>query len=299
MAQPAILFQLDEFGRFLKTLGEERHSHLYGIPSTLLKLYSSAGSTFSGKAYADTKKNQSVHQPCVVLYATTVPDSFWRSLSAESLSDGFLARLLVFESDTLPAENEIDEQPIPADILATAVRWLEMKPGAGNLSSSHPEPCVLDTSDEAKAIVREYGQCIDAMYAAPANRKFQAILSRAKENAHKLAIIYAVSESITCPIIDAPAMRWACELTDYLVRRLIGLATDRISESTFDANQKRVLEVIREANGQITRTALVRAVRHLNRRALQETLDQLVEGRWIAIQAIATKGRTRSLIRII
>jgi hypothetical protein len=284
-----VLLQYDEFGRFLKTLGEEKNSHLYGIPSTLLKLFSCAGTMYQPKAYADAKKNPQVDQPCVVLYATTVPESFWGGLTIDSLSDGFLARLLVFEGDGLPPETEAEEQRIPEPIIDAARQWGAFGTG-GNLADEHPEPKVVKSTDEAKAIVREFGEKIDAQYDRPDRKKYWAILARAREQALRLALIYACSESID-PTIDVPAARWACELVEYLTNRLISRAEQRIEGSQFGRDQQRVLTTLREAGGVLTRTQLVRAHRGLRRRELQEVLDRLEECRWIKITTVTTNGR--------
>src|SRR4029077_2508281 len=95
-AEPAILLQVDEIGRHLRTLGDKSQSHLYNIPTVLMKLFTSAGTPYVGDAYADTKKVKKIYQPHACLYGTTVPQSLYDSLSTESLTDGFLSRTLIF-----------------------------------------------------------------------------------------------------------------------------------------------------------------------------------------------------------
>jgi len=48
-ARPAILFQFDEFGRFLRTMGDPRKSpNIYSAVTTLMRLYSNANRTYRG-----------------------------------------------------------------------------------------------------------------------------------------------------------------------------------------------------------------------------------------------------------
>ncbi len=62
--QPAILFQLDEIGRLLRTLSDPgRSPHLYHIATNLMKLFTSSASVYVGDAYADAKRNKVIHQP--------------------------------------------------------------------------------------------------------------------------------------------------------------------------------------------------------------------------------------------
>ena len=91
---PSTLIQLDEFGRFMATIGNPgKHPWLYAIWTILLKLYSSSNSVYKGPVYADPKKNIVVPFPNAVLFATTVPGSFFGSLTSECLSDGSFNRL--------------------------------------------------------------------------------------------------------------------------------------------------------------------------------------------------------------
>ena len=86
----ASLFQFDEFGRFLRTIGDAKKApHLYNVLTALMKLYSSADTVFKGKAYADAKRNKVIDRPCAVVYGTTVPEHFFESLTADALADGF------------------------------------------------------------------------------------------------------------------------------------------------------------------------------------------------------------------
>src|SRR6185295_5905720 len=109
----------------------KKSPHLYAAVSTLMKLYSSANTVFKGKAFADRKKNRVVDQPCVSLYGTTTAEHFYESLTVENLSDGFLARLLIFKlgEEDVPDRLRVPEQSPPAPVLATARWWGEFRPG--------------------------------------------------------------------------------------------------------------------------------------------------------------------------
>ena len=88
-AQPSILFQLDEIGRLLKTLSNPNRSpHLYHIATVLMRLFTCSNSVYIGDAYADKKRNKTINQPNACLYGTTVPQSLYEGLTAESVTDG-------------------------------------------------------------------------------------------------------------------------------------------------------------------------------------------------------------------
>ena len=288
--EPAILFQIDEFGRFLRTIGDPKKApHLFNVLTALMKLYSSADTVFRGKAYADPKRNKVIDQPCVSVYGTTVPEHFFESLTADSLSDGFIARLLVFEADTTPPRQRVRAMPPTQAIIDTAAWWGAFRPG-GNLASEHPEPLVIATTPEAGAIFDQLATQVDARIAEP-DAAASALWSRAEEKACRLALIYACSRDHQAPVIDVDAASWACELAEYLTRRMLFVAHEWVADGQFDAKQKRVLRVVRRAGGRISRNKLSRKTQWLTQRERQEVIDNLLETGQLRQRVVATRTK--------
>ncbi|GJQ30455.1 MAG: hypothetical protein HBSAPP03_23390 [Phycisphaerae bacterium] len=275
-AEPAILFQIDEFGRFLRTIGDPKKApHLFNVLTALMKLYSSADTVFRGKAYADKKRNKVVDQPCVSVYGTTVPEHFFESLTADSLSDGFIARLLVFESAETPARQRARATAVPDAIKQAAAWWGSFKPG-GNLAPEHPQPIVVQATPEAGAVFDALAVLVDAELGKP-DESGRSLWARAEEKACRLALIYACSANAQKPVIDEDAARWACDLSSYLTRRMLYIAHEWVADGVFDARQKRVVRVVRKAGGRISRSELCRKTQWLTQRERQEVIDNLVE----------------------
>lgn len=275
-SEPAILFQIDEFGRFLRTIGDPKKApHLFNVLTALMKLYSSADTVFRGKAYADKKRNKVVDQPCVSVYGTTVPEHFFESLTADSLSDGFIARLLVFESAETPARQRAKATGVPEPLKQAAEWWGSFKPG-GNLAPEHPQPIVVETTPEAGAVFDALAAMVDAELGKP-DEAGRSLWARAEEKACRLALIYACSANAQKPVIDADAARWACDLSSYLTRRMLYIAHEWVADGVFDARQKRVVRVVRKAGGMISRSELCRRTQWLTQRERQEVIDNLLE----------------------
>ncbi len=290
--EPAILFQIDEFGRFLRTIGDPKKApHLFNVLTALMKLYSSADTIFRGKAYADAKRNKVVDQPCVSVYGTTVPEHFYESLTADSLSDGFIARLLVFEANATPARQRVKARPVPESIKQAAAWWGSFKPG-GNLAAEHPEPLVVEATPEAGALFDALAATVDVELGKP-DQAGRSVWARAEEKACRLALVYACSANAQKPVIDAHAARWACDLSVYLTRRMLYIAHEWVADGVFDARQKRVLRVVRKADGRISRSELCRKTQWLTQRERQEVIDNLVETGQIeqVVEETATRPR--------
>lgn len=276
-AEPAILFQIDEFGRFLRTIGDPKKApHLFNVLTALMKLYSSADTVFRGKAYADKSRNKVVDQPCVSVYGTTVPEHFFESLTADSLADGFVARLLVFEAPTdAPARQRRPLQDIPGSILDAARWWGDYKPG-GNLRSEHPVPRVAPMTSEGGAVFDSLALMVDERLADESDAG-RALWARAEEKACRLALVYACSADRENPVIDEAAASWACDLSEHLTRRMLHVCHEWVAEGQFDARQKRVLRIVRRADGRISRSDLCRRTQWLTQRERQEVIDNLLE----------------------
>ncbi|MBN8597945.1 MAG: DUF3987 domain-containing protein [Planctomycetes bacterium] len=274
--EPAVLFQIDEFGRFLRTIGDPKKApHLFNVLTALMKLYSSADTVFRGKAYADKKRNKVVDQPCVSVYGTTVPEHFFESLTADSLSDGFIARLLVFESAETPARQRAKALSVPEPLKQAAEWWGAQQPG-GNLFKEHPKPIVVETTPQAGEVFDALASTVDAELGKP-DESGRSLWARAEEKACRLALIYACSANAEKPVIDADAARWACDLSTYLTRRMLHIAHEWIADGVFDARQKRVVRVVRKAGGKISRSELCRKTQWLTQRERQEVIDNLLE----------------------
>ena len=232
-----VLFQIDEIGRYLKTLGDARQGHLYGIISELLELFSTSSSTYKTPAYSDRSKSQTVYQPCASLYGTTVPQSLYESLTLENLTDGFLSRCLVFIGADAERQ-EPDVQDVPEAIIEEAKRWGEFNPG-GNLSDKFPQPITVPTDPDAEAVIRELEDFADAEHRRLGD-PFGPLWSRVGEKARKLALLYACSADRLSPRITREAAEWATAVVTHVTKRMVYIATRWISASAYDAKVKRL-----------------------------------------------------------
>src|SRR5262249_52425498 len=121
----------------------------------------------------------------------------------------------------------------------------------------------------------------------------RALWARAEEKACRLALIYACSVNRDRLMIDAQAARWACAVSEHLTRRMLFLAQQWVADGQFDARQKKVLRIIREAGGVIGHSDLYSKTRWLTPKERQEVLENLTQTGQIEVrtQATATKPR--------
>lgn len=293
--KPEILIQLDEIGRFLATVGNPNASpHLFSIITVMLKMFSSSNSLYCGPAYADLKKVRQIEQPHLCLYGTTVAKSFLDSLSTESLTDGFVGRLLVFEGTSKVIEPDDDREVaefVPPESIIKAVHyWREYKP-AGLIGESLPRPRILKDSDDARAMFKKLS---DIALGFPVDSVKSAIWARAHEKARKLALIYSVSEDCIATKISGDAAEWAIGIVTHLTRRLEYLADRFVADSAFGKQSNRVFEIIDSAGPSgIGRNALCHKTRWLRTKELDEILEALRQQGKVSCAEANTKGRKK------
>lgn len=291
--QNPILFQIDEFGRFMHCVnsGPQRNPHAYNIASVLLKFYSKANSTFRSKAYADAKRNQTILQPHVSLYGTSVAMNFWTAMDRDSLEGGFLPRILIFEGDDEGqpgGEREIDP---PHELTEFFSNWGNPPATAGNLEGQFPCPLVVPSTEEATGMLNE----LRAQQKSQFQREdgLGVLWSRARENAGKLAMIYACWNAPQRPVIDEPSVDWAIRLTTFLIEHTVYQAQLCVSESPFHQRCQKIMRAIeRRAPKDVRQRELTRMTRSMTRREREEAIESLMEQERLRRWREATPGRT-------
>jgi hypothetical protein len=300
-SQPSMLWLIDEIGRWIRSINQSGGSqpHLAGIVTNLLKLYSSAGSVFLGDSYADSEKRKTINQPNCCLYGTTVPESLYAGLTSESITDGFLSRVLIWET---PGERPRKRRPGSKDldpvILSYVREWL------GNSTSFqhvNPEIQTIPTTADALAILEDFEIACDES-ANSVGEPLGTLWTRAGEKSRKLALLYACSNGLPgeCIEIGEDAAVWAVAVSRWQTERLIYLCDRHVSDGAFDMRRKKVFRAI-EAAGKVglTQSELTRRTQSLAPRDRNEVLEALVESKEIAIKMIGSGGPGRKTTRFV
>lgn len=290
-AKETILLQWDEIGRLLQTLnGKYAAPHLANVSTVLMKLFTSSDSVFLGDAYADTKKNVTINQPHAVLMGTTVPKNLYENLTADAITDGFMGRLLIFESESKSPDYQIPGDADNSSLVEIVKEWVEHK-GSGNLNSQNPKPAIYETTGKANQIWQDMQQKTLERERNQADG-YAPLWARAIEKARKLALLHACSRGVQR--IDASAANWGRQLAEHLTGKLTSIGTDWVSSSEFESNCLFVLRWLKDQPPEgRTMERLTRAARHIRKREKLEVLEHLEEIGQIAITKHATKGRPK------
>ena len=290
--QPAILFQIDEFGMFLSAAADRKRSprHITEILDNMTELYTAAGGIFLGAEYANrdgTNERRDINQPCLCVYGTTTPLHFWGALQGANVVDGSLARFLILPSDEdYPDENiavGIRQAP-PA--LINGLQLIASGGGTqkGNLAGKTAEqntavnPMIVPMTEEARARFRQLSIELTEELRAAAGTAFTAILARIGENALKLALIVAVGRDPVRPEIEITAADWAISFVRHYAQRTMEAVERHVADTETEAHLKRLKEIIRGSGAKgITKSEITRASQWLKSRDRDEILLTLIE----------------------
>ena len=300
VVNPTRLFQVDEIGKLLAAIANPRAgTHLVGIVSALLKLYSSANSIYIGKAYADAERNPTISQPHACVYGTAVPDQAWAALGATAVDDGLLARLWVFMAkDQQPPRARPERLPVPQALRDTILSWVSGRGSAlGGGSQGDPRPATVQRTPEADKIFCDLEDEAEALERRMAGHPLRKLWTRTAQKADQLSLIYAWSRDVQAqtrpPTIDAEAALWACGLAQYLTQSMIVHANRHLAGSTFEGDLKAVLRYVEEAGTEgRSRTDLIRRFQKLGKRGLDDVMTLATASEQVVEQSIESATRT-------
>jgi hypothetical protein len=247
---PSMLFQTDEIDGLLQSINKARDARHENIMGTLLTMYSAANSIYPMRRKAGKESAGVIDQPCLCVYGTAIPTHYYDSLSERMLTNGFFARMLIVESGPRAIGQEPGIISPPERVLQTAKWWSEFNPGSGNLEAFHPQPVVVQASDEARGLLAEARRTSEAEYANSESRGDPVgttVWGRVPEQVRKLALLYAVSANHQSPVIDAAAVRWATDFMLHQTRRMLLMAGNHVAENPFHAECLRLLRKLSNA----------------------------------------------------
>lgn len=302
---PAMLMQIDEMDGMLHAINHAKDARFEAIMTSLLSVYTNSGSLVATRRKAIRKGSSDValiDQPSLTIFGTATPTHWYASMSERLLTNGFSSRMLVIEGGKRCSGQMPTELPLPAGVLQTAKAWADTKPGGGNLSGNHPGPRLVPVSTQAEALLRDLQKEIDHEYEACEERQDSigtTIWSRVFEQARKLSLVYAVSESKASPQIGSGAVRWAADLMVRQARQTIDAACQRVATSPFDAECLRFKEALRKSpDGMVRHTDMLRQVR-IEAKRLNEIADTLSQREEISIERSSPNGRAGRVYRLL
>jgi hypothetical protein len=278
--KPSMLFQTDEIDGMLQTINKAKDARHENVMSTLLTLYSASNSVFPMRRKASKEPPGAIDQPCLVIFGTAIPNHYYEALSERMLTNGFFARMLILESGPRPKGQEPKILELPLRILAAAKWWADFQPGTGNLEKWHPEPRIVEHTEDAKRVLIETREQAEAEYAsaeAAGDPVGTTVWGRVSEQTRKLALIYAVSENHESPRISLAAMEWATKFVMHQTRRMLFMAQSHVADNPFHADCLKFVEKLRNAPDRTLPHSVLLKRMKLDAQTFQKIVDTLCQ----------------------
>ena len=312
--QPAILFQLDEFGMFLSAAADRKRSprYLCEVLDLLTELFTTSGTTYFGTEYAHSQAevaHRAIHQPCVCVYGTTTPLHFWQALQSANVADGSLARFMILQTEQdFPDSNEKFGLIDPSPDLIERLRLIHQGGGklSGNLSDVgavdevSPVPRVVPMNEQAGAVFKGLDRDVLSDLRAAQGTGFASILARIEENATKLALIRAVSRDPVDPEIHGDDAKWGILIAQHCARQTIQEVSMRVSENVIESNHKRAMVILQESGPDgMSRSEFTRRTQFMDARQRDGVLRTLQDAQLIEMASVQGGRRPISFIKVI
>lgn len=285
--QPAMLLMIDEIGWLLKAVTSQyAKPYMKNIAQVLMQLHSSAGSVMKGKTYADKeRKQENIQQPNVCLYGTSVPGRFHAALTRDEVEDGFVPRMVVFESeDPSPPRRRIKNIPPPENLIQLVRYWHDLPVGNqsafGKLAgyAAVPDPREVVCTTDADAIFSEFEEFVREQANECRPRGVAGLWGKTEAMALQLALIHALSLNPEGRFIEAVSAEWAIGSMTYLTKKMVRMAEKNLNANQYEADVKKVLQIIYEQGKEgMKRSALLRRCQWMPKRVFDEVMVLLEE----------------------
>jgi len=284
---PTKLFLLDEAGYLIAAASAGGAKNFQaGILEVLLQLYTSAHTVWKAGVYADPKKNPTIDQPHVCVYATSTPGKLFGGFSTESLDGGLLGRCLaVWGSPEKPRRRRPGPFALPSQLVEGVRAWATQAPRQGSLASRNIDPDQVPMDADALAHFDQATEHLDELERGELKgTPSRPLFTRVVQTAERIALVRAWCRDQVEPRVMRDDAEWAVRFALHSARRMAFYAGDRIAgdNNPFERAYMRVLAAIRAGDrGILIRSDLVRQVR-LPARFIDEIIRSAVEAGEIA-----------------
>lgn len=300
------MFLIDEIGRFLEVVSKKNvGSHLSKIVDVLLKYYGSAKKVVYGKSYADKDKKVRLVQPNLCLLGSTVPEKLYRGLDYDSVTNGFLSRMLIFETDNNRPRKQRGKNFLskPPQDLISRVKALNKKPTnmnpQGNLDGiddvSVPDPQIVHKNENATDMLYDFDDHIDNLRDdLEEQNRVESIYNRIPELAEKIALIVSVGINFDEPVITENEMSYGICIANHLAEHMQFVVENYMAKNEHEHEVKRILKIIRTA-GCISLQKISKNTQNLHGSIRNDILETLKTSGQIRGYSVGTGIHTKKM----
>ena len=306
---PSRLYQIDEFGKFLASMtGERAGERMVGVLTMLTKLFTNPGETLVGAEYSNQsaqggRPRVDIHQPNACMWGTTVPGPLWGAVEGGAMTDGSLARFLVFVTDYSYPDTNATPAPLaaPSDLvetLAAIARGADHHDAGGNLadlfsSTVSMVPYTVPYTPEVEAALVALDREITSVLRSHEGEYSTAVFARQVEHTIKVALISAISRDPACPVIGMADFTWARDLVQHCTDTMLIEAEAKSADTPAEARIKVVLALLTASDAPLELATMNRKLHAMSPRERDDALQMLIESNQVERISVRADGKQR------
>lgn len=299
--QPSVYYPLDEIGVTIQAISSPTaQSYQRSIGKYLLVLYSSSSSIYHGGVYATKDKEPIIiNQPNLCIFGTSTYESYKSAVNLRTAATGELSRFIVLTPDNeLPyfTENPTASMTPPSHLVQ---RWSKFLPDVFE-PDNVPAITLVGYTNSARDFIKN-----SRIYEVDMQRKYSyrngdgsgPIYARYTENIIKIAMIYAIADNMVKPIITVDHLKGGESVVKngtLFIQALInaGMIEDVSPvRKEFAGDADKILGLLK-ANGRLSKSEILRKMRHLSAGQLSTLLSTMLERHEISREEDTVKGKT-------
>ena len=300
--RPAFIMPWDEMGVVLQSVtGGGSTAWAKTIRKVLLEIFSKSTGIWTGKEHADKMTDSSanpIHCPTVSLLGMSTPTEFYKGLTEATLSDGFLARLIVIEARDRPDRKRAAPLLVtPPSLIQQVKKAQETLPTKGNIAAFrsadqrpylHTVPWENEDAESRWVAIEDWQ--IDQIEEHGAH---DGMIGRTAEHTIKLATVRALSRNPAAPVVTIEDVEWGYAVVQRSIDSLERGVQEYMAGSQFEQLCKDIMHALHKSkDGSLKQSYLVRAkgVSKADDRMVKAALDRLVVAGDIYPLEVAGRG---------
>ncbi len=264
LVKPTHVAVIDEFGLLLETGKAKNNPNGGTARKRLMEMFGRAHATLQPKGFsmAALSKEQiagrgsrAVENPALTVLGMTTPGTFYNAVGSGSMTDGFLNRFIIVESDLGRQVGEDTEYVEPPPDLVQWVKACRIA-GVGDIAEFQadvlhdvrPTPTVISFSAAARRLFKALEVHCNVRMDELDCMGVSEMYTRVREIAMKVSLI--VAHSCGGKEIDAEHAQWAIDYVCYWADRAIKSLAANVADSPFAALCNDVYNLIQKAGAQ-------------------------------------------------
>lgn len=287
----------DEFGHALKAFTVSNQAHYQReIVGTMCELFTCAGSSYTGKSYADGQLRKTVHvdQPHLCVLGASTPDRLYDCLTSQFVEDGFIPRWLFVEPEQVDPKTNyrpLRETPLAIKNLVRSLyeQPTYAGPRQGDLDCLRIKPRIVELEAKCLPLQELLSDYFALRIAEHKSELIRAIYARGVEHALKVALTLS-SEVITHQELSW-SWRFVASCLDAVVQR-IGQHTVR---SRTESDLKKVMNII-YSHQAISKNELTRKTQWLTTAQREDIIKTLLASLQVSVYCERTPGANRPTV---